>query len=208
MIYVFTQREFWSFTQTATKFYLTSAILGIAATWLSILLLDTVFNNPAAQQLSRDVGDTLLQALIFTSGCKFVFELSMLSHLAARRVSPLKRSAQLLVGPLSNKSFARFALGVLGGVVMPVFLMSQQRDHWGCHDYYCRHAVRRLFGGGIVGTLPVFRRGLRTTYAGRVAIVSTTADPTPADRMQGTFASTHRPAHAGIAVEAGRVRSW
>uniref|UniRef100_UPI0030EB14AB DmsC/YnfH family molybdoenzyme membrane anchor subunit n=1 Tax=Symmachiella dynata TaxID=2527995 RepID=UPI0030EB14AB len=87
MIYVFTQREFWSFTQTATKFYLTSAILGIAATWLSILLLGTVFNNPAAQQLSRDVGDTLLQALIVTSGCKFVFELSMLSHLAVRRVS-------------------------------------------------------------------------------------------------------------------------
>ncbi|QDU44817.1 Anaerobic dimethyl sulfoxide reductase chain B [Symmachiella dynata] len=127
MIYVFTKREFWSFTQTVTKFYLTSAILGIAATWLSILLLGAVFNNPAAQQLSRDVGDTLLQALIVTSGCKFVFELSMLSHLAARRVSPLKRSAQLLVGPLSNQTFARFALGVLGGVVMPVFLMSQQR---------------------------------------------------------------------------------
>ncbi len=127
MIYVFTQREFWSFTQTTTKFYLTSAILGIAATWLSILLLGTVFNNPAALQLSRDVGDTLLQALIFTSGCKFVFELSMLSHLAARRVSPLKRSAQLLVGPLSNQTFARFALGVLGGVLMPVFLMSQQK---------------------------------------------------------------------------------
>ena len=127
MIYVFTQREFWSFTQTATKFYLTSAILGIAATWLSILLLGTLFNNPAAQQLSRDVGNTLLRALIITSGCKFVFELSMLSHLAARRVSPLKRSAQLLVGPLSNQTFARFALGILGGVVMPMFLMSQQR---------------------------------------------------------------------------------
>ncbi len=124
MIYVYTQREFWSFTQTAGKFYLTAAILGIAAAWLSILLLDTVFEHPAAEQLSQSVGNNLLRALMIASGCKLLFELSLLRNLGARRVTPLKRSAQLLVGPLSNQTFARLALGLLGGVVMPAFLLA------------------------------------------------------------------------------------
>ena len=43
MIYVVTGREFWNFTRTAWKFGLTSVVLGIAATWLSILVFGIYF---------------------------------------------------------------------------------------------------------------------------------------------------------------------
>lgn len=35
----------------------------------------------------------------------------------------MKRSALLTIGPLSNKTLARFAAGFLGGIAMPLFLL-------------------------------------------------------------------------------------
>lgn len=126
MIYAVTGREGWSFARTGTRFLLTAAILGIAATWLSMLLLDTWMICQDAEQMSLEIGQTLVQALLITSGVKLLFEISVLRHLLSRRSTPLKRTAELLVGPLSNQCLARFACGMLGGIVMPLFLWAQQ----------------------------------------------------------------------------------
>ena len=67
----------------------------------------------------------LVQTLIAAMVAKLVFEVSIFRHLLTRRHSPFKRSAQLLVGPLSNSMFARTAFGILGGVVMPLFLLNE-----------------------------------------------------------------------------------
>jgi hypothetical protein len=56
---------------------------------------------------------------------KLFYELSLLRHLWTRRNTPLKRSARLTVGALSNNSLARVATGLLGGILMPLFLLSQ-----------------------------------------------------------------------------------
>ncbi len=122
MIYVFTGREFWSFTPTATKFALTSAMLGIAATWLAILVFGLFVNTSTAEMLSHEAGVPLVQALIVVTTAKLVLEASLFRHLLVRRQSPLKRSAQLIIGPLSGSTFARFATGLLGGIVMPLFV--------------------------------------------------------------------------------------
>lgn len=125
MIYVFTQREFWSFDLTAAKFTLTAAILGIAGTWLSILLLGTIGEAPAAFDLQQEIGDRLARAMIITMSLKLFIELWFLRHLADRHHRPLKRSAQLMFGTLANSTLARFAAGFLGGVAMPLFLLEQ-----------------------------------------------------------------------------------
>ncbi|MCP4787704.1 MAG: dimethyl sulfoxide reductase anchor subunit [Fuerstiella sp.] len=125
MIYVFTDREFWSFGPTAAKFVLTSAILGIAATWLSILVFGAFVDTPTAGILSRRAGVPLVQALIVTTAAKLLLEASLFRHLLHRRQSPLKRSARLLVGPLAGSMFARVACGLLGGIVMPAFLWNE-----------------------------------------------------------------------------------
>jgi Fe-S-cluster-containing dehydrogenase component/DMSO reductase anchor subunit len=153
MVYAFTRREFWSFPQTATKFVLTSALLGIAATWLCILLLGVAGESASAHELATVAGDKLSQALIALAAAKLLFELSLFRHLAARRVTPLKRSAWLMLGRLSNHSLARFALGLLGGICMPLFLLSRQLtggDSAGVIDIVI---VAMLFTACLVGEL-------------------------------------------------------
>lgn len=122
MIYVFTQREFWSFGRTATRFGLTAAVLGIAAAWLSILLLQMAGASPVARELATRLGPGLATTLAVVSLVKLVFEAAALRHLTNRRNSPLTRSARLMIGPLSNFVLARFACGLLGGIIMPLLL--------------------------------------------------------------------------------------
>jgi hypothetical protein len=40
-------------------------------------------------------------------------------------MTPLKRSAVLMTGDLSNATLARFALGLLGGAILPAMLVQE-----------------------------------------------------------------------------------
>jgi formate dehydrogenase iron-sulfur subunit len=53
---------------------------------------------------------------------KLTWEASIFRHLWSTRMSPLKRSALLMTGDLSNATLARFALGALGGAILPTML--------------------------------------------------------------------------------------
>ena len=126
MIYVFTKREFWGPVQAGMKFLLTSVILGVAATWLTLLILSTTANSAAASELLAETGSALCQTLIIATLTKLSFEGGLFRHLFQKRNSPLKRSARLMAGELSNTVLARFACGLLGGIVMPLFLMTSE----------------------------------------------------------------------------------
>jgi Fe-S-cluster-containing dehydrogenase component/DMSO reductase anchor subunit len=128
MIYVFTQRECWSFTRTGVRFALTSALLGVAAVWLSILLATLVRPSPSLFQLIEVCGRPLCQLLIAISVIKLTWEAVIFRHLLLRRMTSLRRSALLMAGELSSVTLARFAAGLLGGVLMPVFLLSHMED--------------------------------------------------------------------------------
>ncbi|WP_417847359.1 DmsC/YnfH family molybdoenzyme membrane anchor subunit [Thalassoglobus sp.] len=128
MIYVFTKREFWSFRQTTTKFTLTALILGLATTLLVLLISAGTEQNQIGNRLFESIVRPLSLALIAVTSVKLAYELSLLVHLLNHRTSPLKRSALLLVGPLSNSSFFRVAAGVLGGIVMPLFLLARENE--------------------------------------------------------------------------------
>lgn len=126
MIYVFTKREFWSFEATTTKFVLTAAVLGIASTWVVIFALNLTVNSAATNLLLAQAGPILSKALIVTTVLKLGFEASIFRYLLRRQNSPLKRSALLMSGELSSVTLARFACGILGGILMPLFLLNQQ----------------------------------------------------------------------------------
>ncbi|MEQ8854203.1 DmsC/YnfH family molybdoenzyme membrane anchor subunit [Gimesia sp.] len=126
MIYVFTKREFWSFEATTTKFVLTAALLGIASTWVVIFTLNLTVNSAATNLLLAQAGPILSKALIVTTVLKLGFEASIFRYLLRRQNSPLKRSALLMSGELSSVTLARFACGILGGILMPLFLLNQQ----------------------------------------------------------------------------------
>ncbi len=125
MIYVFTQREFWSLGRTLSRFLLTSAVLGVAATWLSLLFTRSMSAADQEPALAASTAQQLVQFLVAASGFKLLIEAATLRQLFERTTTPLRRSARLLVGPLSNSTLARGATCVLGGIVMPLFLLSQ-----------------------------------------------------------------------------------
>jgi hypothetical protein len=123
MIYVFTQRECWSFARVLLRFVSTSALLGIAVVWFTILGLALAHPSPELTQLVRQHGASLCGSLIVLAGTKLLWEAAIFRHLFSWRMTPLKRSALLMSRELSSIVLARFAAGALGGVVMPAFLL-------------------------------------------------------------------------------------
>jgi len=125
MIYVFTQRECWSPLRVGVRFVLTAALLGIAATWLSVLVTLVASPSELLSNLIQEFGPTLCRTLIVVATAKLVWEAAIFRHLLFRRNTPLRRSALLLSRDLSSLTLARFALGLLGGVLMPAMLLGQ-----------------------------------------------------------------------------------
>ncbi|MCH2203845.1 MAG: dimethyl sulfoxide reductase anchor subunit [Fuerstiella sp.] len=125
MIYVVTGRELWAFGFTASRFVFTSAVLGIASTWVSILLFGIFVDSPSAELLARQGTLPLINVFMIVAAAKMSLEGLSFRHLFFRRQSPLKRSARLMIGPLLSSTFARFACGLLGGIVMPLFLWQE-----------------------------------------------------------------------------------
>jgi formate dehydrogenase iron-sulfur subunit len=122
MIYVFTQRECWSFARVGIRFALTSALLGVAAVWLSILATALVSPSATLFTLVHDCGPILCWTLLALTTTKLAWEGAILRHLWPRNMTPLKRSALVMMGDLSNVTLARFALGLLGGAILPTML--------------------------------------------------------------------------------------
>lgn len=122
MIYAFTQRAFWNFPHTTLRFGLTSAILGIASVWLTLLLL-SLNGSTDANAVIASRGTLICQSLLVVASAKLVFEALLFRHLAGRQVTQFKRSALMMTGPLAGYTLARFACGLLGGLAMPAFLL-------------------------------------------------------------------------------------
>jgi formate dehydrogenase iron-sulfur subunit len=128
MIYVFTGRECWSFTRVFVRFTLTSALLGIAVVWLSLLLLMLFHPSSQLLQLMQDHGHTLGQSVMVVGIAKLAWDAAIFRHLLFRQMTPLRRSAMLLAGELSNVTLMRFCLGLLGCVLLPLFLLNNLSD--------------------------------------------------------------------------------
>ncbi len=127
MIYVFTQRECWSLVRVGVRFVLTSALLGVAAVWLSVLTLAIWAPSAALFRLVHECGPAICWSLVAITITKLAWEGAIFRHLWLRNMTPLKRSALLMTGDLSNATLARFALGLLGGAILPTILAVDAR---------------------------------------------------------------------------------
>ncbi len=124
MLYVVTQRRWWSFSLTAFKFFLTAAVLGLSAT-IVIACAESIVRDGS---LSGDMAAwivNLAAALGIVTALKLIGEASIFLHLSDKQQGDLKRSALLLKGELGTQTMMRFTAGALGGLVVPfVFLSS------------------------------------------------------------------------------------
>jgi Fe-S-cluster-containing dehydrogenase component/DMSO reductase anchor subunit len=103
MVYHVVRRPFWTASSTGTKFAGTTVLLGLAA---------ATFTMGGSKVVTT--------ALVATLAAKVLLEASVLSHLRDPRVSPLRRTALLLCGPLARISLTRLVLGLAGGIGLPL----------------------------------------------------------------------------------------
>jgi len=153
MIYVFTQREYWSFSRVGARFALTCGLLGIAAMWLSMLAAMIAAPSLQLTELVDKASPFLCQALIVTAVAKLTWEAAIFRHLLFRRMTPLRRSAMLHTGELSRITLARFALGLLGGVMMPLFILNQTAEAGDVAGAEFVGAASLLFAACLAGEL-------------------------------------------------------
>ncbi len=117
MVYVATRREQWSGTQTGVKFFGTSVVLGGA----TVFSLDAL-TSPGLGRAATE----LLSLLMATSTLKLLFEARTLWHHRDRQQSAFKRMAVVMLGDLRSVTLSRFALGLLGGVLLPFILVNAE----------------------------------------------------------------------------------
>ena len=123
MVYDYTKRDFWNGPATAGRFFLTTAVLGLAAAWLPLLIVAAGSDAELAGAAIDRYGAVLCRGLIVAMAAKLLFEAALFRHLASRSTTSLKRTAWLMTGALSNVTLARFAAGLLGGLAMPGLLL-------------------------------------------------------------------------------------
>lgn len=124
LIYRQTGRVFWSGTSTSIKFLSTTVILGSCVALLTMTILTVGSDSHAARALLVGYGDDLCRLIVWVSVLKLTYEASIFRHLWSRQTSMLKRSALLMSGELASPTMARFAAGFLGGVFLPLFVLT------------------------------------------------------------------------------------
>lgn len=126
MIYVDTHRPFWTGTRTSVKFLLTMFVLGIPV-GLAVSLAACAWSTDLTPvEVMEDYGYLLCKALIATVAAKLLFEFGVFANLRQKNLTPLRRTALLMTGELSRPTQLRFAVGIVGGLLLPMMMLSQQ----------------------------------------------------------------------------------
>jgi Fe-S-cluster-containing dehydrogenase component/DMSO reductase anchor subunit len=116
MIYAVTGRRWWRWRTTAAKFVLGAASSG--ASFSVVVAASAAAVAPGAVASSAVHG--LLVIVVAAGLAKLGAEAAVLTHLADPSSNELSRTARLLAGPLRGVTRARFALGLAGGLVLPL----------------------------------------------------------------------------------------
>ena len=124
MLYHVTHRRWWSGGRTGFKFALTTAGLGWSAITFGAFISAA---SRGAEPLSAELiafGRAAALALALITLIKLAGEASVFFHLRDRQQGDLKRTALLLSGDLRKMTQFRFLLGALGGVFLPLALLT------------------------------------------------------------------------------------
>ncbi|MEO8177734.1 MAG: DmsC/YnfH family molybdoenzyme membrane anchor subunit [Deltaproteobacteria bacterium] len=117
MLYAVTRRVFWRLSYSGPRFLGTSALLGLSLTLVTF---------SAAAYFGEAVSGVALaglcQGLFGVAVFKLLLDASVLAHLKSVQVSDLKRTALLMWGELATLTQARFLLGAVGGLGIPLLL--------------------------------------------------------------------------------------
>ncbi|HEU5115274.1 MAG TPA: DmsC/YnfH family molybdoenzyme membrane anchor subunit, partial [Isosphaeraceae bacterium] len=107
MVYHAVRRPFWNAGITGPKFLGTAVVLGLGAVFVGSAGAPSVGLAFAGAGLAR-----------------ILIDFQVFRHLRDPRLSPLRRSAELMKGPLASLTWVRLGLGVVGSMVLPVLTIA------------------------------------------------------------------------------------
>ena len=132
MLYIATKRPLWTAFRTSSLFFLTAAIVGVSTVLLAMQWVQVNGNWlwGSLGDNSVEVTDAvtvLTKALMVFVVCKLAIEGSIFGHLWSVQFTPPRHAAQLLVGELQWTTVIRFALLIIGGLLIPIlFLLNSE----------------------------------------------------------------------------------
>jgi Fe-S-cluster-containing dehydrogenase component/DMSO reductase anchor subunit len=122
MVYVATRRRQWAGPRTGGRFFGTCATLGAAA----VLAVGAV----SMMGFGRDrIATALIWIVISATVIKLTFEGAGLRQVNDRRQTVERRVATVMLGDLRAFTILRFALGALGGLVLPTAALVTSSPH-------------------------------------------------------------------------------
>ena len=124
MIYQDTRRTFWRTTMTSLKFGGTTLLLGPATILFSVLCQSAFVPSIAADNSFHRIVNLLCEFLIVITIVKLVSELCTFVHLKDPEWTNMKRTAILMANDLKAATRGRFVCGAIGGILLPIFVMS------------------------------------------------------------------------------------
>lgn len=119
MLYHVTGRALWHATLSVPRFVGTGITLGLATTATTA----TIVGYGTATAALASATNELVHATAFATSLKLAFELGHLLPLRDRTHTELRRTAELLVGPLRDVLLARIGLALLGAFVVPALFV-------------------------------------------------------------------------------------
>ncbi|MGH7127368.1 MAG: dimethyl sulfoxide reductase anchor subunit family protein, partial [Planctomycetaceae bacterium] len=157
MVYAVTRRDFWSAPATAVRFLLTTLLLGTAAAMVTATF-GARWESPATERLAP--------WMIALAACKLAFESLVVRHLRDRQHTALKRTALLMTGELSRVTFARFGLGLIGGALLPVLLLTADAAEFSFQAAVVVAAFAAVFAGELLERYLFFTAVVRRKMPG------------------------------------------
>lgn len=121
MVYHDTRREFWNLRLSAPRFVLAAVILGSLCTLIAAGFSGDLLNVSPRGTVPWAVA--LVRLIAVATILKLAFEATIFMHLRTRFLSPMKRTATLLVSSFGNHSLLRFGASLIGGILLPMMLV-------------------------------------------------------------------------------------
>jgi DMSO reductase anchor subunit len=151
MIYGDCNRASWQATITGIKFFSTALVLGIALVLVTSVaggIWDGIWEADARVRswLAR-----LALALAGATAAKLGWEATAFRHLMSRAATVQKRVALLLTSELRGAAQLRFATGLFGGVVLPLFLAHLSTSALPVHPAVLIFLVLLIFALTLIG---------------------------------------------------------
>lgn len=154
MIYADTCRPYWSGPATAAKFFGTSVLLGVPTALLISLAAAMWSSDLTVEQVMTRYGYRLFSLLFAVAGLKLLIEAAVFRHLQDKRLTLLKRTALLLTGPLGLTTIQRFFFGLVGGLLLPGFvLLNRELGGTAFRSTFVAMAIGLCFVVNVLGEL-------------------------------------------------------